>query len=116
MACRELQVSWKEYLNYPSHSGDSRSSKRDLRSPSFRNRQTSEPVWINGSQSLPCAQKDFTRSRMKNGELCVWHPRGTDAAHPEFHDCTALFNLIKACGNQKNFFKGNQLHADILKT
>eukprot|EP00250_Pteridium_aquilinum_P010353 c19325_g2_i1 orf=151-537(+) len=85
------------------------------RSHVLRLNQTRELLWIDGSHTSSLVTEDLRRrGGVKTGQFCVRKDKVLKA-HRELQDRTALFNLIKACGKQKDLLKGSKLHADILE-
>eukprot|EP00250_Pteridium_aquilinum_P007771 c17427_g3_i1 orf=66-536(+) len=107
MACRDLDSLWKEYFMDPSQFWDSRNNKTGPRSPDFRHKQTWEPLWINGWHNPPWVKEELSRSGVRTSR--------DDDALKKFQDRTALLELLKACGKQRNLRKGSSIHADVLE-
>eukprot|EP00250_Pteridium_aquilinum_P009425 c18660_g1_i1 orf=3-413(-) len=101
MACRDLDLLWKEYFRDSSQFRDCGNSKRGPRSPDFRHKQTKEPLWMDGWQLRRSGARDGVFSvRKAGGEVLTGRP--------------ALMDLIKTCGIQKDLHMGSKLHVDIL--
>eukprot|EP00250_Pteridium_aquilinum_P000673 c10800_g1_i1 orf=1-279(-) len=93
MACRDLDLLWKEDFMDPSQLGDFRNSKRGPRSPYHSHKQTEKPLCMHNP---PWVIENMGRSRVQDGDLCVLKDIRKDC-----RDRPSLFHYIKACGKQK---------------
>lgn len=105
MACRDLELLWREYFRDPSRFWDSRNSKATPRSPDFRHKQSWEPLWLHSHQNPHWVKEELRR--------CGLHSEADENARKTFQSRTALLELIKGCGKQKDLVKGSSLHANI---
>eukprot|EP00250_Pteridium_aquilinum_P009364 c18623_g1_i1 orf=62-535(+) len=107
MACTDIDFLWKDrFREDPSGYTDIRNSKRG-------HTQTRELPCRDGWHNPPWPKEELIRSGGNGGDFCVRKSRGEDKVHQEFYDRTALFDLIKHCGKQKNLLNGSRLHAEI---
>eukprot|EP00250_Pteridium_aquilinum_P033517 c5780_g1_i1 orf=217-393(+) len=58
MARGDLDILWRDYIRNPPQLSDDRTSTKGPKSPDFRDKQTREPLWMDGSRIPPSLKEE----------------------------------------------------------
>eukprot|EP00250_Pteridium_aquilinum_P027758 c3569_g1_i1 orf=188-631(+) len=108
MACREIDILWKENCRDPLRDWDNGNSR--ISADDFRRRQPGmDALWV--KEDL--REKAMDACWVKEG----WREKANDEKEVHLHlrNSTALFDSIKACAAQKDLHTGSLIHAHILE-